>query len=87
MREKIVYGLAAGAAALFTYTLYRMFLMLPDESMQGAIYRIMFFHVPAAFVGMIGYFVALTMSVWYLASKDLKYDALAASVVEVSVIF
>jgi heme exporter protein C len=87
MREKITYGLAVGAAAMFAYTLYRMFFLMPDEMMQGAIYRIMFFHVPAAFVGMIGFFVAMTMSVWYLASKDLKFDSLAASVVEVSVIF
>ena len=35
--------------------------------MQGAIYRIMFFHVPAAIVGMIGYFVALTLSILYLS--------------------
>ena len=87
MREKVVYALSAAAALLFTYTLYRMFLMLPDESLQGAIYRIMFFHIPAALIGMIGFFVALTMSVWYLASKDLRFDSLAASVIEVSVIF
>jgi heme exporter protein C len=64
-----------------------MFFLIPDEIMQGAIYRIMFFHIPAAFIGMIGFFVAMTMSVWYLSSKDLKFDSLAASVVEVSVIF
>jgi heme exporter protein C len=87
MREKIVYGLVACAALMLTYTLYRMFILLPDESMQGAIYRIIFFHVPAAFVGMIGYFVALTMSCWYLASKDLRFDSLAASVVEVAIVF
>lgn len=87
MREKIVYGLSISAALLFCYTLYRMFFLIPDEVMQGAIYRIMFFHIPAAFIGMIGFFVAMTMSVWYLSSKDLKFDSLAASVVEVSVIF
>ncbi len=87
MREKVVYGLSISAAALFCYTLYRMFFLIPDEVMQGAIYRIMFFHIPAAFIGMIGFFVAMTMSVWYLSSKDLKFDSLAASVVEVSVIF
>jgi len=87
MREKTIYGLAAAAAVMLAYTLYRMFFMIPDEVMQGAIYRIMFFHVPAAMIGMLGFFVALTMSVWYLASKDLKYDSLAASVVEVSVMF
>ncbi len=87
MREKLTYGLAIGAAAMFTYTLYRIFFLLPDEMMQGAIYRILFFHVPAGIIGMIGFFVAMTMSVWYLASKDLKFDSLAASVVEVALIF
>jgi heme exporter protein C len=87
MREKVIYGLSIGAAVMFTYTLYRMFFLIPDEVMQGAIYRIMFFHVPAAFIGMVGFFVAMTMSVWYISSKDMKFDSLAASVVEVSVIF
>ncbi len=60
-----------------------MFLVLPDEALQGAIYRILFFHAPAAMVGMIGYFVALTFSVLYFSSGNLRYDSLAASIVEV----
>jgi heme exporter protein C len=87
MREKLVVILSAAAGLLLAYNLYRMFIMLPDEAMQGAIYRIMFFHVPGAFVGMIGYFVALTLSVLYLSSGNFKYDSLAASIVEVSVVF
>src|SRR5579863_8964360 len=87
MREKIAIGLAAAAGLLLAYNLYNMFLVLPDVALQGAIYRILFFHAPAAIVGMIGYFVALTLSIVYLASGKLKYDALAASVVEVSVVF
>jgi heme exporter protein C len=38
-------------------------------------------------VGMIGYFVALTLSVLYLSSGQFKYDSLAASVIEVSIVF
>ena len=38
-------------------------------------------------VGMIGFFVAMTFSVLYLAGGDFRYDSLAASVVEVSVMF
>ena len=87
MREKVIYGLSIAAVLGFTYTLYRMFFLVPEDAMQGAIYRILYFHVPAAFIGMIGFFVAMTMSVWYLSSKDLRFDALAASVVEVAVIF
>lgn len=86
-RERISIGLALAAALLLAYDLYQMFLVLPDEALQGAIYRILFFHAPAAIVGMIGYFVALTFSVLYLSSGQLRYDSLAASIVEVSLVF
>lgn len=87
MREKIAIGLICAAALLLAHNLYRMLLVLPDEAMQGAIYRIIFFHVPAAITGMIGYFVALVLSILYLSSGKLRYDSLAASVVEVSLVF
>jgi heme exporter protein C len=87
MREKVSVALAAFAAVLLVYNLYNIFLVLPDEAAQGAIYRIIFFHVPAAITGMLGYFTALVLSLLYLTSKNLRYDSLAASVVEVSVIF
>ena len=87
MREKITIGLALAAGAFLAYNLYQMFLVLPDEAMQGAIYRIIFFHVPAALVGMLGYFVALTFALLYLSSKDLKWDSLSASIIEVSLVF
>lgn len=87
MREKIAIGLAIGAAALLSYNLYEMFMVLPDEAMQGAIYRILFFHAPSAIVGMIGYFVALTFSVLYLSSNNLRWDSLSASIIEVSLVF
>jgi heme exporter protein C len=87
MREKVVIALAIAAALLLTYNLYTIFLVLPDEAMQGAIYRIIFFHVPAAITGMIGYFVALVFSIAYLSFGNFRYDSLAASVVEVSLVF
>lgn len=87
MREKVTYGLAAAAALFLAINLYRIFLVLPDDALQGPIYRIIFFHVPAALTGFIGYFVALAFSVLYLSSKNLKYDSLAASVTEVALIF
>lgn len=86
-RERLAIGLALTAAVLFSYTLFQMFFRLPDEILQGAIYRIMFFHIPAGIVGMVGYFVALTFSVLYLSSGNLRWDSLSASIVEVSLIF
>lgn len=87
MREKIVIALIAIGGALLAYNLYEIFLVLPDELNQGPIYRIIYFHVPAAIVGMMGYFVALTLSVMYWSTNNLRWDSLAASVVEVSVVF
>jgi heme exporter protein C len=86
-REKVTVALVLAAAGLLAYNLYQIFLVLPDEMMQGAIYRIIFFHVPAAITGMIGYFCALVLSIGYLSSGKLHFDSLAASVVEVSVVF
>ncbi len=87
MREKSAITLAVLAGLLLAYDLHQIFLVLPDDALQGPIYRIMFFHIPAAIAGMIGYFAALALSVLYLASGKFRYDALAASIVEVSVIF
>ena len=86
-RERSAIALAIAAGALLSYNLYQMFMVLPDEALQGAIYRILFFHAPAAIVGMIGYFVALTFSVLYLTSGKLQWDSLSASIVEVSLVF
>jgi heme exporter protein C len=87
MREKLLYGLAALAALLIARNLYTIFLVLPDEAAQGAIYRIIFFHVPAAITAMLGFFIAAAASSFYLASKNLKYDSFAAAVTEVSLVF
>ena len=87
MREKWTYLLAGAGGLLLIYNLYRIFLVLPDEAMQGAIYRIIFIHVPAAFTAMSAYFAGLVLAVLYLSSGNLKYDSLAASVNEVGWVF
>jgi heme exporter protein C len=75
------------AAVLVVRNLAVMLLVLPDEAAQGAIYRIIFFHVPAAWSAFLGFFTALVASVVYLVKKDLRFDALAVSVTEVGLAF
>jgi heme exporter protein C len=87
MREKIVYGLVAAAAIILAINFYRIMLVLPDDAMQGPIYRIIFFHVPAAITAFTGFFVALILSAWYLSSGNMVADSLAASITEVSLVF
>jgi heme exporter protein C len=87
MREKLIYALAAIAALLLTRNLYQMFIGLPDEALQGAIYRIIFFHVPAAFTFMTAALVSMVASILYLMRKDFSADSVAASVTEVGLVF
>jgi heme exporter protein C len=87
MREKVWILLAALAGLLLARNLYVMLLELPDEAAQGAIYRIIFFHVPAAWTAFAGFFAALVSSVLYLMRKNLRYDAVAVSATEVGLAF
>jgi heme exporter protein C len=87
MRDKIIFVLAGICAAILSVNLYKILLVLPDEKDQGAIYRILYFHVPSIFTGFTGFFVALAASAMYLVTKNLKYDAFAAAVTEVSLAF
>jgi heme exporter protein C len=86
-RQKWVYVLATSGALLLFVNLYRILLVLPDEMQQGAIYRIIYFHVPAAFVGFALFFAALVGSVLYLWKKNLEFDGFAASAIEVGWVF
>jgi heme exporter protein C len=87
MREKLIYILGAVAAILLARNLYSIFMVLPDEASQGMIYRIIFFHVPAAITAMLGAGVTLITSVLYLLTKNLKYDAISVAVTEVGLAF
>jgi heme exporter protein C len=86
MREKLVYLLAAVAAALLTWNIYKIFMVLPVEANVAA-YKIVYFHVPAAITAFCGFFVALAASALYLITGDFKYDSFAAGVTEVALAF
>ena len=87
MRDKIIFVLAGICAVILSLNLYNILLVLPNEKDQGAIYRILYFHVPSIFTGFTGFFVALAASGMYLITRNLKYDAFAAAVTEVSLAF
>jgi heme exporter protein C len=87
MRLKIMLALLVLSGLLLAWNLHTMFLKVPDEANQGAIFRIIYFHVPAAITSFTGFFVAMFAGVGYLASKDLRLDAVAAAITEVSLAF
>jgi len=87
MRQKLLFGLCVAAAWLVVADLAVILLVLPDEAAQGAIYRIIFFHVPAAWTAFLGFFLALAASVLFLVTKNLRYDGLAVAVTETGLAF
>jgi heme exporter protein C len=86
MRDKILYVLGAAAVLILARNLY-VIAGLPQEAAQGAIFKIIFFHVPAAWTAIVAAITALTMSVQFLRTKDFKYDAAAVAVTEVGLAF
>ncbi len=87
MREKIIYVLGLLGAVALIANIYNIFLVLPDEANQGAIYRIIFFHVPAAIIAFTFFFVALLCSIWFLITKSFRADSAAVASTEVGVMF
>ncbi|MGD0437847.1 MAG: cytochrome c biogenesis protein CcsA [Bryobacteraceae bacterium] len=87
MRLKIILVLSVLSGALLAWNLHTMFMKVPDEANQGAIFRIIYFHVPSAITSMIGFYAGMFAGIAYLVRKDLRFDAFAASVNEVSLVF
>jgi heme exporter protein C len=75
------------AALLLAVGAYLGLVWAPPERMMGEVQRIMYVHVPAVWMALVAYTIALCCGVMYLWKKDLRYDALNESAIEVGVFF
>jgi heme exporter protein C len=64
-----------------------VFLFAPIEAVMGYVQKIFYFHISNAWVGMLGFLVAAISGVIYLVKKDLKWDIVEFSAVEISLVF
>jgi heme exporter protein C len=87
MRQKLIVLFAATAGMLILWVLFTIFLSVPDEKNQGAVFRIIYFHVPTVLTSFIGFYIAMGFGIAYLVKKDLRYDAIAGPINEVSTAF
>ncbi len=67
--------------------LWCVFMYAPNERVQGAVQRIFYFHVSAAWSAFLGFFVAAGASAMFLWRKNVAYDRLAHAAVEVGLLF
>ena len=60
--------------------------VVPADEYQGEIQRLLYIHVPTAWLAMLSFLVVFLMSLLYLVQRKLKWDVLAVSAVEIGVL-
>lgn len=86
MKDVILYALGGAVLAILTRDMLAI-KDLPPEAAQGAIFKIIFFHVPVAITALLCACVALIGSIGFLITKNFKFDAVAVAVTEVGLAF
>ena len=87
MKTKKEYIFAALAFLTGIYTFYLGLIATPAERKMGDLVRIMYIHVPQAWLAMISFTLVFIFSIIYLVKKDLKWDKLAETSGELGVLF
>jgi heme exporter protein C len=86
MRNKIIFVIGVFAILLLTRNIF-LIKDLPEEANQGAIFKIIFFHVPMAMTALTFSLVAFIASAGFLITRKFYFDALAVAVTEVGLAF
>jgi heme exporter protein C len=79
--------LGLAAALLLAAGLVWGLVVVPPDAFQGEVQRIMYLHVPSVATAYLAFAVAFCASVLYLWKRELRFDAVAVSSVEIGVVF
>ena len=61
--------------------------VVPADASQGDVQRLMYVHVPAAWLAYLSFFVVFVCSILYLKTKRIRYDRVAHASAEIGVLF
>lgn len=78
-------GVAALLALGLSATL--SLVVAPPDALQGEVQRLMYVHVPAAWLAYLSFFVVFVSSVGYLRTSRTRWDRVAAASAEIGVLF
>jgi heme exporter protein C len=59
----------------------------PPEATQGQVFRLIYVHVPSAWLAYLAFAVVFVASIGYLVTRKIRWDRLAAASAEVGVLF
>lgn len=79
------YKIALGAYMMLV--IVAAFLYAPPAEGLGELSRIIYFHIPLAWVSVLAYLVAMVDSLRYLRTRDLRHDALASASAHIGFVF
>ncbi|MFQ5717484.1 MAG: cytochrome c biogenesis protein CcsA [Nitrospinales bacterium] len=72
-------ALAAAVCAIFIY--------VPTEKTEGIVQRIMYWHVPSAWVSFLAFFIVFITSILFLWKKEREWDIYAHASAEIGIVF
>lgn len=81
------YFLIALTAGAVLAAMIAIFLYAPTEKTEGMVQRIMYFHIPSAWIAFFAFFVVFLCSILYLWKKDREWDIYAMASAEIGVMF
>src|SRR6266550_5485646 len=79
--------LGIAAAASFVVASVMALFWAPTDAVQGDVYRILYVHVPLAWLAFLAFVIVFLASVGWLWTKNPLFDAIAVSSAEIGVLF
>ncbi len=86
MSARTLTALNIVTAVLMAASLVLVWFFAPIEASMGAVQKIFYFHLGAAWVGMVGFFVTFVAGIIYLVRPNAKWDRLGAASAEVGLL-
>lgn len=83
-RTPVLGALTAVSVVVFAWM---CFFYAPEDAVQGPVQRVFYPHVGSAWVASIAFFVVFVVSIRFLVTRDLSWDAWAAASAEIGLMF
>lgn len=81
------YGLVWLTGAAIAAAMFAIFLYVPTEKTEGMVQRIMYFHIPSAWLAFFAFFIVFVCSILFLWKKEREWDIYAHASAEVGIVF
>ncbi len=74
-------------AVLFIISISMVLFYAPREAVMGDVQKVFYYHVATAWVGMLGFMVAMVVGIIYLRTNEMKWDIAGLAAIEISFVF